>query len=466
MKRWKEILLFVLYIIFIVIQNSHHELWRDEIHSWYIVQSSNTLLELWHNVDYEGHPIGWYFILFIAKQFYANIEVQNIVHLIFTFGLGFLLIFKSPFSFGFKVLLLFGYFFGYEYAILQRNYTPALFLITLSLILYLQKVRHLPYILLLLAGFINIHAFIIACLLYVYFLWKEDQLKSYKTITIHTLILLCYAALFYIDIKPNATNVDMHYDLQWTWSQLHIQLLAFSEGLLKPSFILGTLGLNNLFFSMVIFLSIALIPLFIFRKDKKTAALWLFNCLGFFVFWFLLFKPYIRHSGHIWFMLLVCSWLYLREHKADKKIYFLLYPIALFHIALGCKIMLYDWKQPVSQIEHVTSYLKEKDLTQYELVGYVDYCASPIGCLLKKKMYYPQSPNRTDFIQYTKERIVGFNDLELAHFSDSLGQALNKKVILIANRPQAKLADKKMASFKNEATREEENFYLYLFNKL
>jgi|GEM_PF-3220277 len=461
--RKKEHLLFLVYIVFLGVQFYNHELWRDEIHSWYIAKTSTRFFDLWHNVDYEGHPFGWYVLLFLGKQIYSAILTQTIIHYFCVLGLAYLFIYKSPFSFWFKALLLFGLYFGYEYATLQRNYTPALFLVVWSVVSFLNNKKILPYALLLIAGFINIHAFILSSVLYVFYLWQGK--KTLKKFLPHLALLALYTILFYIDIKPNALNVDMHYELQWTQEHLTAMLFAFNDGLFKAPAIAKLFGLVNLWGALGFFVLTLVIPILFFKKNRSVQILWLATTVGYFVFWFFFFKPYLRHSGHIWILLLLCSWIILHTHKNYRSIYFVLIPFAIMHLIYGIKFIKHDLLYPVSQIEATANFIQQKKFQNYALVGDIDYCTSPIGCLADKKMHYPQSPDRNTFIQYTTERLVAFDAKGLSQFSDSVSRALGKKIILIANRELPSLTMQELARFTHPRTREEENYFLYEFSQ-
>lgn len=41
-----------------------HTFWRDEAEAWIVARDSHGWLDLLHNVRYEGHPAGWYALLF------------------------------------------------------------------------------------------------------------------------------------------------------------------------------------------------------------------------------------------------------------------------------------------------------------------------------------------------------------------------------------------------------------------
>src|SRR3954454_9366048 len=49
-----------LFAIILLVQIAHHDMWRDEIHSWGLVRASPSLLDLYQNLRFTGHPALWY----------------------------------------------------------------------------------------------------------------------------------------------------------------------------------------------------------------------------------------------------------------------------------------------------------------------------------------------------------------------------------------------------------------------
>jgi hypothetical protein len=149
-------------------------MWRDESQAFLLVRDSKDLYELWQNVRYEGHPILWHFILFIAYYLFPSLYTLQVVHMIFGLSVICLIVFYSPFTFLEKFLLCFSYFFSFEYLVISRNYSPGIFLLFLAIILF-HKLKGRRQMLLTafilgLAANSNIYALIISCCLFIYFL--------------------------------------------------------------------------------------------------------------------------------------------------------------------------------------------------------------------------------------------------------------------------------------------------------
>lgn len=116
-----------------------HEMWRDEVHAWMLVRESSSLVELWQNLQFEAHPALWHLCLYglnaltdnplVMQLFHWEIAVVNII----------LLNCYAPFRRSHKILLSFGYFFFYEYALLSRNYSLSVLFLFLFCAIYASR---------------------------------------------------------------------------------------------------------------------------------------------------------------------------------------------------------------------------------------------------------------------------------------------------------------------------------------
>jgi len=128
-KSWQRALahpllwaVFVVYLLVLGYTVAHHEPWGDEIHSWNISKASGSYLDLIHNSRFEGHPIGWYTVLWSVSKFTHNFDYVQLVHMIIATVTVFLLLFFSTFRLFARMMTPFGYYFLYEFAVLSRNY--------------------------------------------------------------------------------------------------------------------------------------------------------------------------------------------------------------------------------------------------------------------------------------------------------------------------------------------------------
>ena len=133
------------YFVFVAIGLSRHEMWGDEMQAWMLARNSGSIPELLHNMRYEGHPAAWHLILFLLSRFTPDPVAMQVLHLALATGTIFVVVRWSPFTALQKTLLVFGYFFIYEYAVISRAYVlGALALFCACAAFPLRKRSYLP----------------------------------------------------------------------------------------------------------------------------------------------------------------------------------------------------------------------------------------------------------------------------------------------------------------------------------
>jgi len=99
-----------------------HEPWRDEIQAWLLARDSPSLVALWKNTRYEGHPLAWHFLLWVLARLTANPVAMQVLHGLLAAAGAFLFLQKAPFPLPWRAAWVFTYFPLYEYGVLARNY--------------------------------------------------------------------------------------------------------------------------------------------------------------------------------------------------------------------------------------------------------------------------------------------------------------------------------------------------------
>ncbi|KPQ37364.1 MAG: hypothetical protein HLUCCA11_02690 [Phormidesmis priestleyi Ana] len=134
-----ENLLILTFVLLILLGVFHHELWRDETQSWLIARDSTSLLDLFRNTHYEGHPLLWHYCLYGLSRISRNPLTMQFFSALLAIGSVVFVVKCSPFSLLQRGLIVFGYFTLYEYALLARSYGLGVFLIFLFCVLYGQR---------------------------------------------------------------------------------------------------------------------------------------------------------------------------------------------------------------------------------------------------------------------------------------------------------------------------------------
>jgi hypothetical protein len=139
-EQKKAILLTASFLCVVAVGLWHHELWRDEWQAWLLARDSASVLEMLRQVRFEGHLPAWNLILYVLSRFTRDPLAMQAVHLAFAAASIYLLSRFAPLPWLQKVLLAFGYFLAYEYAVIARPY--ALGVLALFAFCALFPVRH------------------------------------------------------------------------------------------------------------------------------------------------------------------------------------------------------------------------------------------------------------------------------------------------------------------------------------
>lgn len=171
-RNARELSVFALWGIMVLYLIAHHAIWADEARAWLIATRIPTWQALFEQTHIDGHPAVWYAMLRIAALAYNGLSTLYIVHFIFSaIVVGFILALKNI-PFALRFVLAMGGIFGFEYAVVARNYAPAIAAIMAFSYFYPQR-HERPWLLgFLLAFSLNVHAGVatlVPCLLFPWF---------------------------------------------------------------------------------------------------------------------------------------------------------------------------------------------------------------------------------------------------------------------------------------------------------
>src|ERR1051326_3925794 len=159
-----------------------HEVWLDEAHHWLLACKSHSVSELFHNAAYDGHPLLWDLLLYFVSFASKNVLAMQCFHLAITFTSSFLLLRYAPFFLLEKILVLFGYFFFFEYNTISRNYALAWLLLIILSILFSKGRKNYFAIAAVLFLLANTHLFALACSIpFFLFFWTSAIREKKQT---------------------------------------------------------------------------------------------------------------------------------------------------------------------------------------------------------------------------------------------------------------------------------------------
>ena len=339
----------------------HHELWGDELHSWNIAKSSETISALFQNIRYEGHPPFWYLCLFTITRFTHALVALKILQAFFTIGTGAIIIFQSPFSRLQKVLILCGYYFVFEYAVLSRNYMPAIFFAGWIAVLNGGRAK-IYYMLLFLLSNVHLVGLLLAISMHVY--WCYEKIKAgKKNVADYLPGFLIFIPSLYFIFPPHDSQMDLHFWME-RWKPEHVYL--FVTVIIKSLFPFPDISSHHWWntnllldhdtigfriFSFVFFILLLGALIFSLKKNRAALIMLVVNlCLTWIVS--LVFPlDTARYTGFIFIGYLVSVWVALNGGYYVNKLFF--YIILVLQVPAACYAFSSDYHQEFSSAEKI-----------------------------------------------------------------------------------------------------------------
>jgi hypothetical protein len=176
----KDFAVFVLYVLTVCVAVFYYLPWVDEARGWMIARDYDVCPLIFRALRYEGHPALWYLLLWLPAHLHMPYVLINwLSAAIASIGI-YIFLRYSPFSFYLRALIPFGFFLGFQYAVVARSYVLFPLLGFTAAHLYRQRSSNpiaMAAVLSLLAN-VSIHGTIVAiglAVLYAAKLAKEFQ---------------------------------------------------------------------------------------------------------------------------------------------------------------------------------------------------------------------------------------------------------------------------------------------------
>lgn len=384
----------------------HHELWGDELHSWNLAKSSNSLGDLINNKKYEGHPPVWYMVLWAIAKCSHNVGWMQGVHLAIAVSVVVLILFYSPLPTLTKVLLPFGYYFLYEYAVLSRNYAIGILACFLICVILKKEFKYKLlwyYILLLVMSNTHLLALVLAGGLHLYFLMGlAEQKKKQGILAIHVLlgILIFLPAVGFI-FPPADTDLSIASSLnRWSKDRLLIDIQAPLRAFVPmPAWWQYNfwnrqciMELNAQYkimkvLSPLMALGFMLLGHYLLKGNRKTQALFLATAAGIFIAGLIYPLGTQRYAGFVFLGFIVAYWLHCSDRPLSRKKNRIVNMLLGIQLIAGIFIVAKDICLPFSNFYRIKELLVkvppgQKVVTEYwALIAGVAYTDKPYYCL-------------------------------------------------------------------------------------
>lgn len=409
---------FVVYLLVLGYTIANHEAWGDEIHSWNISKASGSYLDLVHNSRFEGHPIGWYTVLWSVSKFTHDFDYVQLVHMIIATVTVFLILFFSPFPLFARLMTPFGYYFLYEFAVLSRNYALGVLAAVCICIVMRKSFRFklpLYYFLLLVMSNMHLLALVLAGCLHLYFLLSTvEQKGKIKAAAIHVLfgVLIFLPAMYFIS-PPADSQLNAQFWID-RWSVVNIKSSGqaplrslipvpawWKHNSWNTQFLLdgATKSIVANFFVALALLSGIFLVL---RKNKKALTVFGANFLISMLFAIFVFPlSSARYAGFIYIGFFVAFWLYCYESELSRTGKWLVAVLLGVQIIASLLSVVKDIRYPFSNASRVNELIAKVPPNERTVTDY--WAVNTISTFANRSFYCIDIQKEISFVQWATD---------------------------------------------------------------
>lgn len=500
------VLLTTVFMILGAISASHHEMWRDETQAWLLAKDSSSIIDLFKNLKYEGHPGLWHLCLMPLTRVTRSLIMMQVFHLMIAGASVYVFSRFSPFTKLQKALFAFGYFPFYEYSIICRNYALGVLLLFIFCTLFEKRFTKLygggltlpllGFILFLLAH-TSVHCLIITIAIGIglfteyLFTSKRSLTTPAKRLEIYLgfLIIALGIATSVIQLKPPAdTGFAVAWITKYDSTRLknvfNIVARAFAP---IPRFtlhfwksnILDSLPASATMKPILSGLILLWAIILLFGK-RISLLIYTSGTIGLLTFFYVKYFGSARHHGFLFMLFIASAWISYYCKDANTNLRHLNRLSSMFrrHMNIPLSLILIanlvggaaatgmDYVYTFSQGKAAARYIRRSKMEDMTMVGEVDHAVSTIAGYLGNKLYYVRGDRLGSFVIWDKDRTKKVSHDDVLRRSRELADLKKQDILIILNSPLSEKALRKyplteISKFE-EAVVPNEIYYLYL----
>ena len=406
----------------------NHELWLDEAQHFLIARDSNSLTDLYYNMEYDGHVRLWNILLFFITHDISMSPISmKVFHLMIICTTVFIFLRYAPFDNITKLLIISGYFFLFEYNLISRNYSLGILFLFTSCKLLTKENKNLLWIGLLLILMCNTHLFFVFSALALFMCILYGRIKQ-RNLNLQFFVFLLFFVIaissVIIQIKIPSDNTYFHPEqIRFnSISNISSAFYGLAKGFLPvPISIKGDFWNHFIFDKLSSYLKVILAfilfvyPCLLLRKSKVGLLFYGVCIFLLLVFLFIAQMWASRYFGMFFIFFLTASWLAgnesvnvfsiekLREGKLRGKVFYgFFYFLLVCHLFSGIYAYGSDVVRPFTEAKNATQYLESHHLDKKIII--VDGYGSgpPLSAYIGKKVFYLNIDKQGSFCYWKK----------------------------------------------------------------
>lgn len=452
----------------------HHEMWRDELHSWVVARDSATPWDVVRNHSYDGHPPLWYLVLWIVTRFTWRPAVMQALHLAIASADVFLVARYAPFSRAARALFAFGYFAAYEYAAISRCYGLALLFVVLLCMQHRRRFERPVTTALLLAALaltttvatIVAGAYAAALALDL-LVMRERRPRAWLPIASAAIAGLAATAAAWPPADSTVAHVGDRPELPWSYGPTRI--IAGLLPIPRPDFyywnsnaILSWAPLDRA--APWLAVALAAWALYVLWPERAARVLFAVGAPLLVVLFAGVYSGDVRHHGFVFVLFLMGAWIGWERRRPSLAP--TLAALLVVHVASAAIAIAYETRFVFSSGGRAAEAIRRANLADATLVAELDYPATAmLGQLGPHAVAYsPRTGRAFSFVRWTRDRLRDPSDAETLQFAVSMARSRGADVVLVMNRPlSGSLDGATVVPFAElvDSMIEAENFFLY-----
>lgn len=440
----------LLAVTLLIVNAAHHEMWHDEINAFEIALHSPTLPALFHNLHYEGHPSLWYLILWAASAISANPATAQIVHTGIVILMYVLIGLYSPFSTLEKLLLLSGYFLGFEYAVLARDYSLGV----LFALLYAELRSKRPDMIMLNSALLGLLANttvfglmlsgVLACE-YVLDRIGRARPPRVRAIAAGAAVYGAFVVACVLTIMP-AQDIGEHgsgYLFHYASKLWHLKFAVVSvvslpfiplDGDFPARYWIGTEPAMRTLWGVrevgLVLVVAALIG--IFRKDPRLLLVIAATAAAVTLFCHLIYLSGIRQTGIFFVAVLTALWMQ-RVQRPRRS--WLVPVLLLYGSVAGIEAQIGQWLRPFSNSLAAAQFLLDNGWRDAALIGMRDDWTIPVAQRLGRPIYGLDCQCSESFLQFDSRHDNNHNEQFAERLARAVAAVQGGPPLLISSNP-------------------------------
>ena len=474
-----NVALFVFCLCISSILMNGHEIWRDEAQSFLIVRDSVSVYDIFIRTVNEGHPILWHSLIFPIVHIFKSITAFQMFHVCVSSLMMYVILKTFPFCLKTRILIIFGYFFLYEYNVFSRSYSLSVLLIFLLLSAYNDKNNNFKSNAFLLFCLPNINAMsLIFSLCFVsvdliFFIIRDKQYIKQKICVYASAFLGIYLSFVQI-LRAGTSHLEEYNSLSVALKSILSSFFPVPQ--MQVNFWQNCI-VNNDYNIKVLCTAIVclLLILYIYRlsKNKKIFVFFIVTSITYIMFFMFAYKCSIYHYGFIYITFLFCECALRKSGKildtrkitniTIEKIFNIFFSAVLYiHAFSGVFAGLIDIKYEFSGAYAVSCFLKSASLLNVPISAYPDYLATGVIAYAGISSFYsPQTSIKQSYIDWEERKKLCKNSNESCNLTRQQSKLLDTDYILLTH---TKISNKEeYLMFRTEAQIcEDETMFVYL----